>query len=446
MIMSKRNNHYGPWSMSVVQECRLDAFWKKRFDALDKVVTKPSRRDWVFGFALLAMLVALPSWQLGPRNAIGDERPISTLPYQRTTAVAAPKSTVAQPIPPMTARPGLPKPKRNELTLSLYVGQKHKLGMPDDCKVTVGAPDIFGAETDEHGDVTIDPKTSGEGMLKFEFDNRASFEMKIIVAIDPGPLTTRLDKNGFNNVRVGSLSESVVLTGQVQTIDQLSRCIALAEELYPKVINNIRVGLEQQVQLNCKVIEFEGDEAKVTAAIEQLCKGHIVDKSPGMRSALLDGAAYDSIVKTLRESLEVNVLAEPVLTTISGRPAAFHAGAEFPILIPQGLNTVAVEYKQLGPRVDFVPVVLGNGRLRLGVRPQISQMESSNPPLVVGDNEIPRLNTRSMETTTEMKLGQTVVVALVDQRPDGKHRCFLTITRPDLVSPGGATEVPTALR
>ena len=40
----------------------------------------------------------------------------------------------------------------------------------------------------------------------------------------------------------------------------------------------------------------------------------------------------------LRQNDLIKVLAEPTLTTVSGRPAAFNAGGEFPILIPQGLG------------------------------------------------------------------------------------------------------------
>ena len=52
--------------------------------------------------------------------------------------------------------------------------------------------------------------------------------------------------------------------------------------------------------------------------------------------------------------------------TVSGRPAFFNSGGEFPILVPQSLGTVSIEYKKFGTQIDFVPIVLGNGNHSLG--------------------------------------------------------------------------------
>ena len=60
---------------------------------------------------------------------------------------------------------------------------------------------------------------------------------------------------------------------------------------------------------------------------------------------------------------------------MSGRPAQFNEGGEIPILVPQGLGQVAIEYKPFGTQVDFLPIVLGNGKIRLEVRPRVSDLD-----------------------------------------------------------------------
>ena len=61
--------------------------------------------------------------------------------------------------------------------------------------------------------------------------------------------------------------------------------------------------------------------------------------------------------------------------------------------MPQSLGTIAIEYKQFGTRVDFVPIVLGNGAIRLEVRPQVSELDNANGVTISG-NRIPALRTR----------------------------------------------------
>ena len=100
-------------------------------------------------------------------------------------------------------------------------------------------------------------------------------------------------------------------------------------------------------------------------------------------------------------------MAEPTLVTVSGRPAFFNSGGEFPILIPAGLGTVSVEFKKFGTQVDFVPIVLGNGNIRLEVKPRVSFVD---PTLSVTSQGItvPGLNVREVDTGVEMKAGPDI--------------------------------------
>jgi pilus assembly protein CpaC len=98
------------------------------------------------------------------------------------------------------------------------------------------------------------------------------------------------------------------------------------------------------------------------------------------------------------------------LITVSGRPAFFNAGGEFPILIPQSLGTVSIEYKKYGTQVDFVPIVLGNGTIRLEVRPRVSEIDNTRSVTING-TVVPGLRVREVDTGVEMKAGQTLALA-----------------------------------
>jgi len=87
--------------------------------------------------------------------------------------------------------------------------------------------------------------------------------------------------------------------------------------------------------------------------------------------------SFFGFIDALRQYNLVKVLAEPTLVTVSGRPASFNSGGEFPIPIPQGLGTTSIQFREFGTRVDFVPIVLGNGHVRLEVRPSVSELDYS---------------------------------------------------------------------
>ena len=111
---------------------------------------------------------------------------------------------------------------------------------------------------------------------------------------------------------------------------------------------------------------------------------------------------FTSLIEALRKDNLVKVLAEPTLVTMSGRPASFLVGGEFPILVPSGIATATVEYKEFGTRVDFVPIVLGNGAIRLEVRPTVSEIDESRN-VSVGTFTVPGLRTRTVDTGSRCK-------------------------------------------
>lgn len=101
-------------------------------------------------------------------------------------------------------------------------------------------------------------------------------------------------------------------------------------------------------------------------------------------------------------------LAQPTLTALSGETASFLAGGEIPIPVPQYQGVTTIEYKQYGVSLAFTPTVLGDGRISLRVRPEVSQLTQSTVSL--GGYQIPGLTTRRAETTVELGSGQSFVI------------------------------------
>jgi pilus assembly protein CpaC len=232
-------------------------------------------------------------------------------------------------------------------------------------------------------------------------------------------------------VRVVPTSQSVVLTGFVDKPAMVDAIMKVAEDYAPKVINYITVGGAQQVQLHVKVMEVSRtklrdlgfDFADVTEsgsfAIQNV-SGLL--QSAGPTSIATSGSetfafgiidntnSFFGVLSALQRNDIAKLLSEPVLVTVSGRPAYFQSGGEIPVAIPQGLGNVSVEFRPFGTQVDFVPIVLGDGRVRLEVRPRISEIDRSLSTTLNG-SIIPGFRTRVVDTGVEMRFGQTLAIA-----------------------------------
>jgi len=243
-------------------------------------------------------------------------------------------------------------------------------------------------------------------------------------------------------LKVVPVATGVLISGYVDRPEHVDLVKRIAEEYYPKVIDNITVGGVHQVLLHVKVMEVSRtklrrlgfDWAKITGGnvVASTISGLITAASGGSVTTsgddtfsfgVVDGSsAFFGVLEALRQDNLAKVLAEPTLVTVSGRPAFFNVGGEIPVLVPQSLGSVSIEYKKYGTQLDFVPIVLGNGHIRLEVRPRVSEIDPSRT-VTIGSVSVPGLRTREVETGVEMKAGQTLAIAgLVQLRTESENR------------------------
>lgn len=243
-----------------------------------------------------------------------------------------------------------------------------------------------------------------------------------------------------SSIKVYKYTNALVLKGFVDRPDHVSQIQAIAEDYAPKVINNISVGGVHEIMLKVKVMEvsrtklrefgFDFDWFFTDGAVNSFVGGIQGTIAETFRFTVAGSdSQFFSFISALEQNDLAKILAEPVLTTVSGRPAKFLVGGEFPILIPQSLGTVTIDYKDFGTRVDFLPVVLGNGNIRLEVRPRVSEIDTSRGVDINGTN-VPGLRVREIDTGVEMKAGQTLALAgLIQQRTEAQFRGLPVISK-----------------
>ena len=125
-------------------------------------------------------------------------------------------------------------------------------------------------------------------------------------------------------------------------------------------------------------------------------------------------------VKDLESKQVLQILAEPTITTISGKTADFLSGGEFPFPMLQpganGGSVVTITFRQYGVKLEFTPIVNEDGSIRLKVAPEVSSLDYTNAVTIDGYT-IPALATRRAETEVELRSDQSFAISgLLDQR------------------------------
>jgi pilus assembly protein CpaC len=141
---------------------------------------------------------------------------------------------------------------------------------------------------------------------------------------------------------------------------------------------------------------------------------------------LVQGNDVQGVFRAMERAGLVKTLAEPNLTAISGEPAKFLAGGEFPVPTSRDREgNVLITFKPFGVGLGFTPVVLNKGRISLRVSTEVSELTtdgafvSQGATLLDGDGNvvtvpgvtIPSLRVRRAETTVELPSGGSIVMA-----------------------------------
>jgi pilus assembly protein CpaC len=303
---------------------------------------------------------------------------------------------------------------------------------------------IHVTKVDMHpNEIRIHALAPGVTSLVLVDEKNASFTIEIFVIGDVRHLQAYL-KNLFPSDAVTAVAvrDSVVLRGYVTRPENIPRIMDIAKEFYPNVINQMEVGGDQEVELKVRVIEIDRTKlrelgfnflgntnfaylASTPGALIPLAS--LTNTIPGppnlglnptnfaanpslMGGVVNNNYSFNMFLDALQSEQLLKILASPVLVTTNGQPANMLSGGEFPILVPQSLGTVTIQWKEFGVRLTAVPILLGGGRVRLNLQPEVSQKDFSNA-VTTGGLTVPGLTTRRVNTSVEMRFGETFMLA-----------------------------------
>lgn len=325
-------------------------------------------------------------------------------------------------------------------------------------RVQVNNPELLAVTPLSANQVQISAKKAGVTQVNLWDEDGKIHTVDVLIYGDARELEVALQTQFPNStIKVYRYSESLVLKGFVDRPDYVSQIMRLSEDYAPKVINNITVGGVQQVLLKVRVMEVSrtklrnlgvdwahfsnggvaaassvsgliSEVSQITGTASALTPNveggpGVIDNLGTFQFGIIDGSdVFFGFINALQQNRIAKILAEPNIVAVSGRPAQFNVGGEVPILVPQSLGTTSIEYKPFGTQIDFLPIVLGNGKIRLEVRPRISFLDPAAGIVLNGIN-VPGFNVRQVDTAVEMQAGQTFALAgLVQERTDTVNR------------------------
>lgn len=322
----------------------------------------------------------------------------------------------------------------------------------------------------------------------FIFDEKGDQLLNLEIRVEPdvSGLTDLIERHIPDaRVQVEAVNANIVLTGLVASLSASDSVIRLANAFIgaeadggdgPSVVNMMQIAAKDQVLLQVRIVEMQRSVIKqlginlnsdanfgalqgerlvdvvgsnpATQVVEgapPFFGGLGIDSSTAFNVAgaslgglgltgtianFVNGQDEVTSVNASLAALErigvVRTLAEPNITALSGEPANFLAGGEFPVPVSQDNDgAISVDFRQFGIGLGFTPIVLSEGRISLRMSTEVSELSAAgaftgtstsgvgpNGEIIVTQGlTIPALSVNRAETTVELPSGQSMMIA-----------------------------------
>ncbi len=217
-----------------------------------------------------------------------------------------------------------------------------------------------------------------------------------------------------SNLRVVEGSEnSINIVGEASSAENVKHVMNFASIFHLNVINGITVGVQPQIQLqlliaevDCGKLELKGFDFK--RACEFGSSSSIPVSSPKLAKTT-NPHEVRAWLRELKQEDSAKIVAQPTLVTLNGRTASMIVGGECPVVLPTDSGKFIVETREYGIRVEFKPIILSDGRIRLEMNFEHSSLDYANGVEVEGQT-VPGVTSRRLTTSAEVAPNEALVV------------------------------------
>ena len=372
------------------------------------------------------------------------------------TALAEDKPALGQQQP---AAAQTAEPEANQI-IHILVG--HSVVIRSDARlkrVLVGNPAVVTTSTTAPNELVVTVSAPGSSsVVLWQEDNRSRI-LEVFGDIDVSLLREAVTRSfPGEHIQVEAEESRVVLTGTATSPAVADQITKMASQFSKDVVNSMRLappGRQKQILLKVKFAQVDrgklsayglnvfstgaantvgtvttqqfgnfglGDKNQISNPIGGPIRGFTTQQTI---SDLLNLFVFrpdinlGAVLKDLQENNILQILAEPNLMAANGESAKFLAGGELPYPVVSGVagaNTVSVQFKPFGVKLEFTGVIEDDNTIRLKVFPEVSSLDFGNA-VVVNGFTLPAIATRHAETVVELRNGQSFGIAgLLDQR------------------------------
>jgi pilus assembly protein CpaC len=315
-------------------------------------------------------------------------------------------------------------------------------------RVYIGNPAVLATFNGSPLETVVTAKEPGVSSLVMWDDEGRSCLYTVSSDLDTSNLRKALhDAYPASAIEVEAATDRITLSGTVPTAEVSEGAARLAANYTKDVVNSLRVVplRGKQVQLKLRIAEVDRTKLEQFAVNLAKTAGNSIGSTSTQQYSSTQATTISQTQNLLTISnpfnlffghvsngLGVNlqdleshnilqILSEPNLTTMSGVPARFLSGGEFPFPVAQGGGTgtsvaITIQFRPYGVKVDFTPTVNEDGSIHLKIAPEVSTLDYTNAVVVSGFT-IPALSTRRTETEVELKDGDSYAISgLLDRR------------------------------
>lgn len=331
-------------------------------------------------------------------------------------------------------------------------------------RVLVGNPAVVATVTTAPNELVVTANTSGSSsVVLWQEDNRSRI-LEVFSDLDVSMLREAFARNFPREpIQVEAEENRIILSGAVSSVPIAEQAAKMAAPFSKELVNSIRIappGRQRQILLKVKFAQV--DRAKLTAyginlfttpggkfftsgSTQQFAPPQLVNNSGssggggggnGVQSSTIGlsdllnlfifrpDIDLGATIRDLQQRNLLQILAEPNLLAANGETARFLAGGELPYPVVSGVagaNTVSVQFKPFGVKLEFTGVIQDDDTIRLKVFPEVSSLDFGNAVTINGF-VLPAIATRHAETVVELRNGQSFGVAgLLDQRTTAQY-------------------------
>ncbi len=351
-------------------------------------------------------------------------------------------------------------------SLALPLNKAAVIELPEDARdILVSNPEIVDAVIRTPRRVYVLGMQAGQAnVFFFRANGTQLLNLEISVAEDTRGLAEVLARLlPQSRIHVDAVQDNIIISGTAPDALQAAQAVKIAQTFVEEpenVISMLSITGKDQVMLKVRVVEMQrtltkqlGMDLAVGGRINEVAFSLVNPAQFSLAGRFLAGSTptigvgytnpatqlttgINSVASGIR-ALErvglIRTLAEPNLTAITGEPANFLAGGEFPVPTGRDRNgNITIEYKKFGVALGFTPLVVSGGRISLRLSTEVSEL-SNQGALVLASQEVlddtgqvvgsidgltlPALKVRRAETTVELPSGGSMVIGgLIQQQ------------------------------